>query len=202
MYAPPPSPAIDATLTTRPQPRSSIAGRKVRVHRNVPVAFTASTRFQSSSAIRWTGAEWPTPALLIRTSTCPSQAVAARASSATLCGSETSQRAPQARCPAATSSAATASTLASVRAATTTAAPASASARTTAFPIPWPPPVTTAPRPASVVMRPRRARPLPGSSPGRRWCALPPPRRHPPDTRSSPSAPRLPRSSSVPSGSP
>ena len=57
MYFPPRSPATEAMFTTRPQRRSSIPGRKACVHRNVPVAFTVSTRFQSSSVSLASGAE-------------------------------------------------------------------------------------------------------------------------------------------------
>src|SRR3989454_5103648 len=45
--------------------------RNARVQRNVPVAFTASTRFQSSSVVLTSGALCATPALLTRMSTDP-----------------------------------------------------------------------------------------------------------------------------------
>ena len=40
-------PAIDATFTIRPHPRSIIPGRNFRVQRNVPVAHTPRTRSQT-----------------------------------------------------------------------------------------------------------------------------------------------------------
>src|SRR5207253_7861995 len=58
MYLPPPSPATDAMLTTRPQPRASIPGRNAWMHRNGPVAFTVRIRCQSSSVVFCTDAEW------------------------------------------------------------------------------------------------------------------------------------------------
>src|SRR2546425_429464 len=150
MYLPPPSPATDAMFATRPQRRSSIPGRKACVHRNVPVAFTASSRFQSSRVSLWRGAEWAAPALLTRMSTCPSSVSAACASARTSAGFVTSPATARACRPAARSSVASASTWSRVRAMATTAAPAPASARVTAIPMPRPAPVTTAPRPASV----------------------------------------------------
>src|SRR5207247_2160973 len=100
MYLPPPSPATDAMFTTRPQPRASIPGRKAWVHRNGPVAFTVRSRFQSSSVVFCTGAEWLMPALFTRMSTWPSRVSASRARVRTPSGSETSHATAHARRPA------------------------------------------------------------------------------------------------------
>ena len=45
--------ANEAILTTRPQPCCAIAGAKACVHRNVPVTFTANSRFHSSNVWWW-----------------------------------------------------------------------------------------------------------------------------------------------------
>src|SRR6266700_4027634 len=78
MYLPPPSPATDAMLTTRPQPRASIPGRNAWMHRNGPVAFAVRIRCQSSSVVFCTDAEWLIPALFTRMSTWPSRVSASR----------------------------------------------------------------------------------------------------------------------------
>src|SRR5262245_18621602 len=132
-----------------PRLRSSIPLRKARVHRNVPVALTASTRFQSSSDVLASGALCATPALLTRTSTLPCCA-AAVARSMTLPGSVTSQCTAQAVPPAPRISVATRSIRSVRRAATTTAAPARANSAATTAPIPEPPPVTTARHPSNL----------------------------------------------------
>src|SRR6266540_4111605 len=70
----------------------SIAGTKAWVQRNVPVAFTASTRFQSSSVILASGALCAAPALLTRMSTTPARRAAAWARLWTLAASVASHR--------------------------------------------------------------------------------------------------------------
>src|SRR6266550_8163770 len=133
-----------------PRLRSSIPVMTARVHNNVPVALTASTRFQSSSLIFATGALCATPALLMRMSTGPAWPEAAFVRSATLAASVTSQCTAHALPPATRISTATRSMRSVLRAATTTAAPSAARACATAAPIPWPPPVTTATAPSNL----------------------------------------------------
>ena len=139
---------MEATFTILPHLRSAISGANSRVQRKVPVAFTANMRSQSRSAIFRRGAEAESPALLIRISTWPSAPRASRPSRATLASSVTSHWSAQASAPRPRSSAATPSISFLVRAETTTRAPSAERARVTAAPIPRPPPVTTAPRPA------------------------------------------------------
>src|SRR5438034_546962 len=124
--------------------------RNARVHRKVPVAFTASTRFQSSSEVFATGALCATPALLTRMSTLPAFRVTALTRSATLAASVTSHGTAHALPPRPRISVATCSMRSVRRAATTTAAPSAASAFATAAPMPWPPPVTTATAPSNL----------------------------------------------------
>src|SRR6266446_3735636 len=150
MYRAPANPATEATLTTDPRLRITIAGMKACVQRNVPVAFTASTRFQSSSVILPSGALCAVPALLTRISTTPARRAAAWARLCTLAASVTSHCTAHAWPPALRISAATFSMRSALRAATTIAAPSAASARATAAPIPWPPPVTTATAPSNL----------------------------------------------------
>src|SRR5437763_4716964 len=150
MYRPPSRPATDATLTIEPRPRPSIPLRKARVQRNVPVAFTASTRFQSSSVVLASGALCATPALLTRMSTAPACRVAVLARSFTLAVSVTSQWTAHALPQAPRISVATRSMRSVRRAATITAAPSRARARATAAPMPDPPPVTTAKVPSNL----------------------------------------------------
>src|SRR5438094_43307 len=197
-----PGPATDAMLTTRPQPRASIPGRNAWMHRNGPVAFTVRIRCQSSSVVFCTDAEWLIPALFTRMSTWPSRVSASRARVRTPSGSATSQGTAHARRPAAQSALAAASRPSGPRAATTTAAPASASARATASPMPRLPPVTTAPRPASVTAPAPRALLLRGSHPRPRSCGRPRPPAPPPGTRSTHGVRPPARSSSARRGSP
>ena len=150
MYRAPTFEVTEAILTTRPQPLSTMPATIDCVHRNVPVAFTAMTRFQSSSDWLWRGADLTTPALLTSTSTRPMRSIAALVSLVTLSGSVTSTGTGHACTPSARNSVATPSISFSLRAATTTAAPAAPSARAIAAPMPRPPPVTTAVFPSSV----------------------------------------------------
>src|SRR5258706_5097732 len=149
MYRAPANPATDATFTTDPCLRITIAGRNACVQRNVPVAFTASTRFQSSSVILPSGALCAVPALLTRISTTPARRAAAWARPCTLAASVTSHGTAHALPPPRRISSATFSMRSALRAATTIAAPSAASARATAAPIPWPPPVTRATEPSN-----------------------------------------------------
>src|SRR6266571_8877028 len=128
----------------------TIAGMNACVQRNVPVAFTASTRFQSSSVILPSGALCAAPALLTRISTTPARRAAAWARLCTLAASVTSHCTAHALPPPSRISAATFSMRSAPRAATTIAAPSAARARATAAPIPWPPPVTTATAPSNL----------------------------------------------------
>src|SRR6266850_5921740 len=128
----------------------TIAGMNACVHRNVPVALTASRRFQSSSVVLATGALWAAPALLTRMLTTPARRPAACTRLWTLAASVTSHCTAHALPPPVRISAATFSIGSARRAATTTAAPSAASARATAAPIPWPPPVTTATEPSNL----------------------------------------------------
>src|SRR6266550_449227 len=150
MYRAPANPATDATFTTEPCLRITIAGMNACVQRNVPVAFTVSTRFQSSSVILPSGALCAAPALLTRISTTPARRAAAWARLWTLAASVTSHCTAHALPPPPRISAATFSMRSEVRAATTIAAPSAASARAIAAPIPWPPPVTTATEPLNL----------------------------------------------------
>src|SRR6266576_622701 len=150
MYRAPAHPATDATFTTDPCLRITIAGMKACVQRNVPVAFTASTRFQSSSVILPSGALCAVPALLTRISTTPARRAAAWARLWTLAASVTSHCTAHALPPPPRISAATFSMRSAVRAATTIAAPSAARACAIAAPIPWPPPVTTATEPSNL----------------------------------------------------
>src|SRR6266516_2009005 len=128
----------------------TIAGKNACVHRNVPVALTASRRFQSASVILASGALWAAPALLTRMLTTPARRAAACTRLWTLAASVTSHRTAHALPPPSRISAATFSIGSALRAATTIAAPSAASARATAAPMPWPPPVTTATEPSNL----------------------------------------------------
>src|SRR5882672_545438 len=149
MYRAPASPATDATFTTDPCLRITIAGMNACVQRNVPVAFTASTRFQSSSVILPSGALCAAPALLTRISTTPARRAAAWVRLCTLAASVTSHWTAHALPPPPRISAATFSMRSAVRAAMTMAAPSAARACAIAAPIPRPPPVTTATEPSN-----------------------------------------------------
>src|SRR6266566_3131309 len=128
----------------------TIAGMNACVHRNVPVALTASRRFQSSSVIFASGALWAAPALLTRMLTTPARRAAACTRLWTLAASVTSHCSAHALPRASRISAATFSIGSALRAATTIAAPSAASARATAAPMPCPPPVTTATEPSNL----------------------------------------------------
>src|SRR5882762_7339465 len=128
MYRAPASPATDATFTTDPCLRITIAGMNACVQRNVPVAFTASTLFQSSSVILPSGALCAVPALLTRISTTPARRAAAWARPCTLAASVTSHGTAHAFPPPRRISSATFSMRSALRAATTIAAPSAATA--------------------------------------------------------------------------
>ncbi len=71
-------PAIEARLTIRPYPRSTIPGITARLQKKTPSALIASTRFHSSSVTSTVCSERPgTPAQQTRTSTGPAAATAA-----------------------------------------------------------------------------------------------------------------------------
>src|SRR5207245_2729863 len=65
-------PAIDATLITRPQPRSSMPASTWRVSRNGPVTFTLRCRCHDARSVLASGAASAMPELLTRTSIGPS----------------------------------------------------------------------------------------------------------------------------------
>ncbi len=153
-------PAIDAMWTILPQRRATMPGTNACAQRNGPVAFTAKSRFHSSSPTRASGAELAMPALDTRMSTVPKRAPAAACRRAIESASETSQGTASALAPVWRISSATASISSALRAATITRAPASASSRAVAAPMPRPPPVTSATLPSRSICIVRRAPPV------------------------------------------
>ena len=65
----PTRPAIDATFTIAPPPRSRMPGIACLQHRNVPRAFTANTSSQTSSGVSGAVVVEPMPAAFTITST-------------------------------------------------------------------------------------------------------------------------------------
>src|SRR5439155_25052269 len=131
-------PAIEATLTTRPYPRSTIFRRAARLQKNVPSQLIANTRRHSSSGMSTARTESPpTPAEQTRMSRPPSsESIRATAASASsdLVTSPRMGNTSSCRPLGSTSS-------------TATRAPLARSKSTVAAPIPLPPPVTSATRP-------------------------------------------------------
>src|SRR6266550_2097186 len=131
-------PAIEATLTTRPYPRSTIFRRAARLQKNVPSQLIANTRRHSSSGMSTARTESPpTPAEQTRMSSPPSsESTRATADSAysDLVTSPRMGRTSSWRPFGSTSS-------------TATRAPLVRSNSTVAAPIPLAPPVTRATRP-------------------------------------------------------
>ena len=80
-----------ATLTIEPPPAASIAGIAACIPSSVPVALTASRRFQSSSVSSTIGVTWTTPALLTSTRSVP-RADASATAAAQSAGEVTSRR--------------------------------------------------------------------------------------------------------------
>src|SRR6187200_478635 len=120
-------PAIDARLTIRPQPRSTMPGTTARHRWKVPSTLTSKVRRHSSSDSSQSGRFGPTtPALLTRTSTVPTAATAR--STCSVSATSTRWSAP------------------SARSRVTTRRPSARSRSTQAAPRPLIPPVTTAVR--------------------------------------------------------
>src|SRR5437870_9785915 len=190
----PASPATEAMLTIAPRPRSSMIRSAARVHAKVPKRWTSSMRRHSASSMRlvtpserrappmiaWKacsvcarsrGESSPMPALLERMSTVPHSRTTRAKSASTWALSATSVGTAMAAPPSAKTSAATRSAPSRLRSATATCAPSAAKRRAIARPIPDPPPVTTAMRPARRAMRRlsiihRRESPRAGSAGG------------------------------------
>jgi hypothetical protein len=141
----PTSAATDAMFTIDPRPRAAIAGIACLQHRNVPRAFTAKTRSQTSSGVSGAVVVDPTPATLTSTSTGPTRSAASMKLD-TEPSSATSKRAQVIEAPAADRSAS------SSRSPPTTRAPSAAKRAAIAAPMPDAAPVTTAIFPSSLML--------------------------------------------------
>ncbi len=69
-------PAVEATLTTRPHPRSAIAGQAARISRIGAITLSSKAAIQSSSGISSRSRHLTAPALLTTTSSSPNRSVA------------------------------------------------------------------------------------------------------------------------------
>src|SRR6266542_1476069 len=119
------------------------------VSRKAPVRFVERTRSQDSLDIRRIRLSSVTPALLTRTSICPSSVSARLTPLSIEAGSDRSSGRTLARPPVAAISATTFPSASTVRAAATMRAPSEASRRAIASPMPREAPVTRATRPSN-----------------------------------------------------
>ena len=69
-------PAVDETFTTRPQPRSAMAGMAARIRRIGAITFRSHAACQSSSGTSASFLHFAWPALLTTTSSWPKRSVA------------------------------------------------------------------------------------------------------------------------------
>ena len=140
-------PLTEARLITSPDPLAIIGGRNARQIRYMPRTLTANTSSHSSGSISMSGATGPaTPALLTRIEIDSSASSSRSASTET--GSARSTTTVRIIDPAAAPSAAVSSRVLAVRPMMTTRTPAALSADAIALPRPFPPPETSAVRPA------------------------------------------------------
>src|SRR5918992_571937 len=142
------------TLTTRPQPRSSMSGTTARarlIGANTLIANADCSSPGSVLSIGPTGQT--TAALLIRMSTPPSSPTTAAIACGTWSASPRSAGAAFATRPRARTSSAVSSSSSCERASNETFAPAWASATAVARPMPLPAPVTSACAPSNAVTR-------------------------------------------------
>jgi len=144
-------PAPEDTLMIEPRRRRRICGRTARMHRNGPRKFTAMVASQSVTLTWSIGARGVrTPALLMRTSTCPNVWSVIARSRSTSRSCETSAFTASASLPSRRTSFATTSTSFGVRLQITTRAPSRANRSVTARPRPRLAPVTMATIPVSL----------------------------------------------------
>src|SRR5512134_63863 len=143
----PNSPAIEATLITRPERRGTIEARPIAcVSRNTARMFRFITLSHASGGCSSAGAPQVAPALLTRMSTWPRRAIDSSARRATCDGSEESAAIQLAE-PSFDSRSTAASSSSALRADTTTRAPISMNPSAICSPSPREPPVTSAVRP-------------------------------------------------------
>src|ERR687892_717129 len=142
------------TLTTRPQPRSSMLGTTARARLIGANTLIANADCSSPGSVFSVGPTGQTTAaLLIRMSTPPSSPTAAAIACGTWSGSPRSAGATFATRPRARTSSAVSSSSSCERASNETFAPAWASATAVARPMPLPAPVTSACAPSNAVTR-------------------------------------------------
>lgn len=166
--------AFEATVITLPAPRAAMPGTTERDVKKTPWTLTAKVAAQSSSVSSATGAARRTPATFTRMSIGPSSRPIRSTVRSTAAGSVTSssyaRTAPSpadgARPVSGSSSAASSATAFAWTSVAATVAPRRNSVRTTASPMPWPAPVTSATLPVN---------PLVPGMPGTRWSDMPPP---------------------------
>src|SRR5918997_6248907 len=155
------------TFTMRPQFSEAICGSASLAQRNAPVTFTSKTWRHESGSMAATGSGTPgVPALLTRIVTAPSSEPTLSKPEATEASSVTSMTRGRAVPPRFEISAATEATSFSVRAARATAAPCRARSFAVAAPMPRPPPVTRATRPACTLSS------MPPMIPGAEGCEI------------------------------
>src|SRR5918992_4926417 len=142
------------TLTTRPQPRSSMSGTTARARLIGANTLIANADCNSPGSVLSVGPTGQTTAaLLIRMSTPPSSPTTAAITCGTWSGSPRSAGATFATRPRARTSSAVSSSSSCERASNETFAPAWASATAVARPMPLPAPVTSACAPSNAVTR-------------------------------------------------
>ncbi len=139
---------MEEVAQTWPSRAATMSGRNALRQLTTPIRSTPMIQSMSSSDISINAWNDVTPALANRSETGPSAAFASSFACRTDARSETSQASATAVPSAAPISSATARAFSSRMSATTTAAPSTASALARARPIPLPPPVTNATRPA------------------------------------------------------
>ena len=143
--------ASDEMLTTRPPPRSTMAGSTAWCMLSAPTKLMSIRRDQSSGWVSRNGTNRSQPALLTRTSIGPRSETVRSTAASTVDRSVMSHAIARARRPSAPSVSATAFAAPSFRSRTATAAPSAAKCRQRALPIPPPPPVTITVLPSNLL---------------------------------------------------
>src|SRR6478736_3921056 len=141
--------ALEQTFTTRPQPRSAIAGMAARIARIGAITLSSHAASQSSSGTSWSARLLAVPSLLTSTSRPPNGSDAAATMRSPASGSVTSSTSTSAGPPAAKHRPSASSSRSAERPTSTTRAPSPQSRCAAASPMPRLAPVTTHALPSS-----------------------------------------------------
>ena len=142
-------PAVLETLTTRPQPRSAIAGIAARIARSGAITLSSQAACQSESGTSSRSRQIALPALLTSTSRPPKRCLASATMRSPASGSVTSSSSAAASPPARAHSSAASARSSAVRATSSTRAPSAHSSRAVSRPMPRLAPVTAQALPSS-----------------------------------------------------